>query len=107
MTQKIYGIDPSQPLTALMVRDAMIECFTEAHCINVDISLADREVSKKYCREIVHKAFADSEGDFESPSKDDLIGAMRNLAKFSKNFRNPVLVEKHYQEIMTLVDKVK
>ena len=107
MTQKIYGIDPGQFLTTLMVRDAIIECFTEAHCIDTDVFAIDREASKKYCQEIVHKAFADSEGDFENPTKDDLIGAMQNLTKFSKNFRNPALVEKHYQEIMTLVDKLE
>jgi hypothetical protein len=107
MAKKIYGADPSQPLTPLMVRDAIIECFIEAHCVDKDVSVADKEASEEYCQKIVYKAFADSEGNFEDPSKDDLIGAMRNLAKFSKNFRDPSLVEKHYQEIMILVNKLK
>lgn len=107
MTQKIYGIDPDQPMTPLMVRDAIVECFSQAHCVDSDISPSDKELSRQYCKKIVLKAFADSEGNFDNPSKDDIIGAMKNLASFSKNFRDPGVIEKHYKEIMILVEKLK
>jgi hypothetical protein len=107
MAQKIYGVDPDQPITPLMVRDAIIECFTQAHCVYSSSTSTDKELNEQYCRGIVLKAFADSEGNFDSPTKDDIVGVMRNLASFSKNFRDPSLVEKHYQEIMVLVEKMK
>lgn len=107
MTQQIYGIDPDQSLTPLMVRDAIIECFIQAHGFGAESSPMDKDANRKYCRQIVFKAFADSEGNFDNPTKDDILGAMKNLANFSKNFRDPSVIEKHYQEIMTLVDRLK
>lgn len=107
MNQKIYGVDPSEPLTPVMVRDAIIKCFVQAHCLELGISPVDKDIGEKYCQEIVRKAFADSEGNFDNPSKEDIIGAMKNLANFSKNFRDRGVIEKHYQEIMVLVNKLK
>lgn len=107
MTQQIYGVDSDQPLTPLMVRDAIVKCFTEAHCLKSEIAPTDKEISEKYCREIVRKVFADSGGNFDQPTKDDIIGAMNGLARFSENFRDMATIGKHYQEIMVLVDKLQ
>jgi len=106
MDQKIYGVNSDQSLTPLIVRDAIIECFIEAHCLDTGILPSDKDINKQYCREIVQKAFADSGGSFDNPNKEDIIGAMKSLANFSKNFRDSSVVEKHYQEIMVLVDRL-
>lgn len=106
MSQKIYGIDPGESLTPVMVRDAIIECFIQAHSSKLNVSPIGKEHNENYCREIVRKAFADSGGNFNNPNKEDIIGAMNNLAKLSEHFRDKATTSKHYQEIMTLVNKL-
>ncbi len=105
---KIYGVDTDKPITPLMVRDAMIECFFQAHCADTEVvgEDADESVNKSYCRSIVKKAFKDS-GDFENPTKQSIMNAMENLAEFAKNFRNPEIIKKHSGEIMALIEKLK
>jgi hypothetical protein len=54
----------------------------------------------------VKKAFADSGGDFEKPSKKSIIECLEKLKEFAANFRNPSIIEKHYNEIMKLVSRL-
>ena len=102
----IYGVDTGKEVTPLMVRDAIIECFRQAHCADAGIGDDDKETNSLYCKEIVEKAFNDAGGDFNNPSKEDILGALGNLAEFAKNFRNPKIIEKHYGDIMQLVNKL-
>lgn len=52
--KKIYGIDLEKKVTALMVKDAIVECFYQAHC--EDSGLAkDKDVNKSYCKSIIKK----------------------------------------------------
>jgi len=54
----------------------------------------------------VLKAFDESGGNFDKPSKEDILKAMQKLAEFSKGFRNKGIIEKHYKEIKILTDKL-
>jgi len=103
----IYGIDLSQTVTPLMVRDAIIECFRQAHCADAGIGEDDKETNKMYCREVVEKAFSDTGADFNNPVKEDISKVLQELADFAKKFRDQEMVKKHQQEIMRLVEKLK
>lgn len=106
MENKIYNIDLDQPVTPLMVRDAVVECFWEAHCMDTGLGEEDKESNKLYCKSIVEKAFKDASGDFSHPTKESIQGCLQNLASFAKSFRDPSLIEKHYGEMMQLVEKL-
>ncbi|MBU1164194.1 hypothetical protein KKA15_01355 [Patescibacteria group bacterium] len=101
----IYGVDSEKKVTPLMVRDAMLECFYQAHCEDSSIS-GDEKVNKDYCVQLVKKAFDDAEANFEKPTKQDIMKAIGKLQEFSKNFRDPEIIEKHATEIMKLVEKL-
>lgn len=104
---KIYGIDISKKITPLMVRDAVVECFYQAHCAETGLSSSKHNpANREYCRSIIRKAFDDAGGDFNNPDKNSIIKVLDNLAEFSKNFRDPSVIEKHYKQIMILVDKI-
>lgn len=104
--KKIYGIDPEKEVTPAMVRDAIIECFFQAHCQATELEMGEGDMSKVYCKSLVEKAFEDSGGDFYKPNKESIIKAMGELRKFSKEFRNQGVIEEHTREIMILVDKL-
>lgn len=106
MADKIYGVDPDAPLTPLMVRDAIVECFWEAHCMDTGIAEEEKELNKSYCKSLVEKAFKDSGGDFSDPTKESVIACTQQLASFAKSFRDPSIIERHYKEIMKLVNKL-
>ena len=107
MSNLIYGINPDKEVTCLMVREALVECFYEAHCSDADIGPVDESTNRAYCREVVEKAFKSVGGNLENPSRNDLVAVMDYLASFSKNFRSDPLIQKHYGEIAMLLGKVK
>jgi len=102
----LYGVDLDAPLTALIVRDALIECFYQAHCLDTDLGLDRQPSTKTYCLALVQKAFSESGGDFEQPDKKSLLRAMEELKKFAANFRDPQIIAKHAAEIMQLINKL-
>lgn len=106
MTEKIYGIDVNEEITPIMVRDAISECFWQAHCIDSEIPPSDQKANKEYCLSIVRKAFKDTGGNFESPTKESILKCLENLAEFSKNFRDQSIVMEHYKNIIQLVNKL-
>ena len=104
----VYGIDLDKEVTALMVRDVIVACFYEAHCAETGLSPDKKSpANKEYCRTIIEKSFEDSGGDFDRPNKEAILGVLDNLVEFSKNFRDPSIIAKHYEQIMILVDKLE
>ena len=106
MPDTIYGVDLNSTITPLMVRDAIVRCFWEAHCMDTGLGKEEAEINKSYCKTIVEKAFKDANGNFDNPTKEDIQNCTKALAGFSKNFRDPSIIEKHYNEIMRLVEKL-
>lgn len=102
----IYGIDPNKSLTPLMVRDAIVECFAQAHCADAGLDI-NKEEGRMYCRRTVQKAFKDTGGDFDNPTKESIQAALENLAEFARQFRDQETVQKHYGQIMELVEKLE
>ena len=106
MSKKKYGIDIDGKITPRMVRDAISECFYQAHCADSGIAVNDKAISREYCQSIVKKAFNDAGEDFENPDKESILKCLENLSEFSKSFRDQAIIEKHRKEIMKLVEKL-
>ena len=88
------------------VRDALVNCFYEAHCVDTDID-ENETVSRQYCMSLVKKFFIDNNVDFDNPSKDGIVKVVESLAEFSKNFRSQEVIEKHKKEITDLLSKLQ
>ena len=106
MTNKIFGLDPTKPITSLHARDALMECFYQAHCISTELDGVNKETNREYCNSLVKKSFAETGGNFESPTKEEIISVMDRLAQMSRNFRSQDVIQKHYNTIMSLVNKL-
>ena len=111
----IYGVDTEKPITPIDARDAIVRCFVLAHKeILKNIDEIDRDMSEKELEELktisvnetIHFFFKEIGGDYEKPTKDSLIGVCDKVRDFSKNFRKPEDINKHYNEIMILVEKL-
>jgi hypothetical protein len=103
----IYGADTDKPLTTLIVRDAIIECFSKAHIKDVEkYGIQDPVTAQNYCKEKVREAFLKNGGDFNDPTKDSLLNAVANLAAFSAIFRDSSVIEEHKNEIMQLINNI-
>ena len=110
----IYGIDTSMPYSAVDVRDAIIECFTQAHKAvlaeslkEVDKGLTDQErahLERLNIAQTVRHCFKKSEGDFEKPNKEVLVKVCQQLAEFAEKFRAEHLIQEHYNQILELID---
>lgn len=103
----IYGIDTDQMITPVMVRDALVECFYQAHCEDTGLDSSSETGNKSYCAALVKKAFDETKGSFEHPTKEDLGQVMEYLVEFSKNFRDPSIVLGHAKEMEELLKKVQ
>lgn len=115
-TCNLYGVDiHSENITPEQVRDAMVNCFVEAHGETLKDfksyeNLSEEEfekVKRTDIESLIRGIFDEVGGDFNQPTKEALIKAMDKLAVFSKRFRNEEEVNKHYQELKSLVDKIK
>lgn len=109
----VYGVDTEKAVTPKDVRDAVIKCFTEAHTdaledFNTDNpSLTSEEISSlklTSVKELVKQYFDECNGDFDNPTKDSLFAVLEKLKVFAANFRNQETIEKHYAEILILMD---
>lgn len=106
MTNLLYGVDlDAEEITPLMVRDGMLQCFYEAYCMHSKDQKTEEE-RRAYCREIVERAFEESGGDFEKPTKGSILNAMKKLMEFSRDFEDPVAVQCHASEMLKLVGKI-
>ena len=78
MGEKIYGVDLSEKITPVMVRDAIIECFYQAHKDEIlkrmDIPEKEKDkFTRGAIKSIVEKKFEEAKADFNNPTKKDLI----------------------------------
>jgi len=106
----IYGVDTEKKFTPKDVRNAIVLCFFEAHEEFIEEASASKELSKKEQDEarqalveaIVKKVFRETNVDWDEPTKEGIIKVCDNLGNYSKNFRNPDIIAKHFWEIMKL-----
>jgi len=113
---KIYGVDLEKNITPVNVREAIIECFFQAHGEIEKKNLKELQadfgesgmarLTRAHTERIIRKSFKETGGNFERPSKKEIIACMDWLAEYSKNFRAPEIIKKHYSQIMKLVDRL-
>jgi hypothetical protein len=112
---EIYGVDLDKKITPVIVRDAIIICFYEAHSKDLDMmrnqlnfnSNSDFEdFKKKDVIALIKLKFDEVGGDFNNPSKESLIKVVNQLKDYSKLFRDQSIIEKHAYEIMKLIEKL-
>lgn len=111
----IYGIDTEKPYTPRDVRDAIIKCFISAHSEIMEEYMekaADNdpqeleEMKKINVEQTVRNYFREIGEDYENPTKESLIKVSEKLVEYAKAFRKPEIIEKHYGEIMELINKL-
>ena len=111
----VYGVDTCAIVTSVMVRDAIIDCFTKAHAKELDElreygSATEGEFERLKTLNVkimVENLFTQTGGDFENPTKASLMAVVGKLAEFAKNFRDQKVVAEHYQNISKLIDCIK
>lgn len=103
----IYGVNTEEEVTPNSVRNAIITCFCVAHSEQTGLGEVDNLETRRYCTEIVKKAFIETKGDFEHPTKDSLISTLPWLAQFSKSFRDQMVINAHMAEIQHLITLIK
>lgn len=118
MSEKIcakYGIDCTKPLTPIMVRDALVQCFSDAHQeILEDMKeFTDFETDEEFqkikdlqVKTLITKAFDKAKGDFNNPTKESLKKVVMWLKNYAANFRKPEIIEKHAKDMIELIDKL-
>jgi len=111
----IYGVDISKEITPIMVRDAIIDCFTKAHSDILEEmkDYTDSEYEEKIekmkqetVKSLVESKFKEIGGDFNNPTKNTLIQVVMKLAEYASAFRDPAVIDKHIDEILKLIDKI-
>lgn len=98
-----------------MVRDAIIQCFYEAHCNMLELARGTfghppekkfEEMKKSHIKELVLDIFHRVGGDFKKPTKDNLLKVLDNLKEFASIYRKPDVIKKYVSEIMMLINKL-
>ena len=111
----IYGVDTNKKVTPIMVRDAMIQCYYEAHCDILELARDSfykppkkkfEEMKKSHVKELIETLICNVGGNFNNPSKDCLNQVLNNLKKIASTYRAPEIIDKHVNEIKHLIDKL-
>lgn len=103
----IFGVDPNEPVTPIMVRDAIVECFTQAHKDSLELGDdIDEETTKQMIIASIKKQFSDTGGEYEHPTKESLQAVIESLKEFAGSFRNTDVIENHYLLVKSLIDKL-
>lgn len=111
----IYGVDITKNVTPVMVRNAIIQCFYEAHSNVLELARETfghppknkfEEMKKSHVKELIQDIFDKIGGDFNKPTKDNLLKVLDNLKGFAKIYRKPDVIKKHVSEIMLLINKL-
>jgi len=109
----IYGVDTQKPYSASDVRDAIVECFTQAHDEVLKEELKDSgrgldseefyQIKKLNVQQLIRQYFKEVGGDYEKPTKESLVPVCDKLAELASHYRDPKIIIKHYSEIIQLV----
>jgi len=104
----IYGVDTTKIVTPTDVLRAIENCFVQAHSQQTNLGVGgDNLIDENYCQEIVKKAFRETEGDYENPTKESLIKVVDYLGNFSSSLREKEMIENNTKEINNLIELIK
>lgn len=112
----IYGVDINKKVTPIMVRDAMIRCYYEAHHNILELARDSfykppkkkfEEMKKSHVKDLIENLVSKVGGDFNNPSKDCLREVLKHLKKMASTYRESEIIDKHISEIQHLIDKLE
>ena len=104
-----------QEITPIYVRDAIINCFYEAHedVLNEMFAISnfssDNESNMtkyKHIKIMIKTLFDRVNGDFDNPDKESLIKVIDQCAQYAQNYRDDETIEKNYNKIMDMINKL-
>ena len=104
-----------QEITPIYVRDAIINCFYEAHndvlneMFEVSNFSSDNEskmTKYNHIRIMIKTLFDRVHGDFDNPSKESLIKVIDQCAQYAQNYRDDETIKKNYNKIMEMINKL-
>ena len=111
----IYGVDVSKKVTPIIVRDAIVQCFYEAHRNVLDLSKENfgnppkkkfEEMKKSHVRDLISDIFEWTGGDFKNPTKKSLFKVIEILRRFASIYRRQELIKMHFTEILLLIERL-
>jgi hypothetical protein len=111
----IYGVDITKKVTPVMVRDAIIQCFFEAHDNILELAKdffgdPDKEkfehMKKTHVKELVENIYLKIGEDFNKPTKENLIKVINHLKKIAEVYRDNDIINTHVDELMQLINKI-
>jgi len=103
----IYGVDTDKPVVPSVVRDAIVNCFIQAHIEDAKkAGIEESGMARLFCEDKVREAFNQTGGNFDNPTKDSLKYAINYLATFSSIFRDKSIIEKHKNDINQLINLI-
>jgi hypothetical protein len=112
----IYGVNLDKKITPLMVRDAIIECFYQAHSDVLDLAReyfkcdskdSFKTAKKEHVKDLIETIFSEIGGNYYKPKKKDLIHVIGKLRKIASVYREPDIIKKHVDEITQLIDRIE
>jgi len=111
----IYGVDVSKKVTPIMVRDAIIKCFYEAHNDVLELAKENfgnpskkrfEEMKKSHVKELISDIFEWIGGDFNNPTKISLFKVIEILRRFASIYRGEEIIKKHFTDILLLIERL-
>lgn len=115
MDETLYGVDLSKGVTPEIAKDAIVACFEAAHkeILDMDDEYVEWESPEKrekfrdmQIEARVKNAFEEAGISYDAPTKEGLLKVLDVLAKMAKEFRKPDVVERHYNEVKGIIDKI-
>jgi len=99
----MYGIDTNTELTPDVVRNALVRCFYEAH---KEDACFEEDAGELYFENIIRQSFKKTSFDYDHPTKEALRHVLDDLADFAKNFRSQDIIQKHYRQMLVLIERL-
>jgi len=107
-------VNLSKKVNLFMVRDAITNCFVEAHS---EVFRADEglrgfqmfeDIKILHVRYLIETMFEEIGGDFNNPTRGQLGKILVKLKEYAAaSFRKPEVAEKHAGEIKMLIEKIE
>ena len=91
----------------MQVRDAIIECFAKVHHEEFGKQSDSEKEQRLHAEAYVRSVFSDAGADFDNPTKKALNNVIDRLAQDASIFRDQKTIQKHFEEIMSCLKRIR
>lgn len=114
--ESFYGVNLTDQITPIMVRDAIIACYYAADLEVLDklFQMSDfhsqdesEQLKRKHVELMIKKFFYDVQGDFDHPTKESLINVINKCRALAYRFRDKQVIEGNHQRMLALINKIE